>query len=81
MNLKWKQRRHYYLGEWHFHPFSLPIPSRIDKMQMMNFANNRLLNCPEPILMILGGHPAEKWEIKVYVFVKNTKKELEDGNK
>lgn len=76
LNSKWKKKKQYYLGEWHFHPFSLPIPSQIDNMQMRSFANNRFLNCPEPILMILGGNPAGEWKIKSYVFIKNTKKEL-----
>ncbi len=76
LDSNWRKRKHYYLGEWHFHPFSFPIPTQSDNIQMINFANNRLLRCPEPILMILGGDPAGEWELKAYVFIKNTKREL-----
>lgn len=76
LNSKWKYKKHYYLGEWHFHPFSLPIPSQIDNMQMRSFANDRFLHCPEPILMILGGYPAGEWEITSYIFIKKIRKEL-----
>lgn len=76
LDLKWEKRKSYYLGEWHFHPNYLAESSRIDNIQMMHFANDRLLNCPEPLLLIVGGDPKRKWEIKAYVFVGETKKEL-----
>jgi integrative and conjugative element protein (TIGR02256 family) len=76
LDSKWKKRQHYYLGEWHFHPYSSPIPSRSDNMQMINFANNRLLHCPEPILLIIGGDPIGEWELTAHVFVRNTKRGL-----
>src|SRR6266567_2725653 len=33
INGAWR-RRDYYLGEWHFHPFALPIPGGQDRRQI-----------------------------------------------
>lgn len=48
------ERGLYYLGEWHYHPKSSPLPSGTDVNQMFRFANSRDLKCPEPILVIIG---------------------------
>lgn len=50
----WKEGK-YYLGEWHYHPESLPTPSTIDNQQMINISKNKKFACPEPILIIAGG--------------------------
>lgn len=47
----------YYLGEWHFHPFASPSPSSQDIQQMLTIAKDKKYNCPEPIMIILGGDP------------------------
>lgn len=44
----------FYLGEWHYHPKASPFPSSTDIKQMIDFANESELKCPEPILVILG---------------------------
>lgn len=59
-----------YIGDWHFHPNSSPIPSMIDDMQMKKFANDKLLNCPEPILLIIGGNNSNGWEFSLHVYTK-----------
>lgn len=51
----WEQKN-YYLGEWHFHPNAKPIPSQQDKKQMRSIAVSKEYNCPEPILLIVGGN-------------------------
>ena len=51
---KWKQKKEYYLGEWHLHPGRLPSPSMIDIAQMKKIENDLQFNCKEPILLILG---------------------------
>ncbi len=53
----YKSAGSYYLGEWHFHPFASPSPSTQDIQQMLAIAKDRKYNCPEPIMIILGGDP------------------------
>lgn len=76
LNSIWKKKEHYYLGEWHFHPFASPIPSQRDNVQMLRFANNQSLRCPEPILMIIGGYPDGEWSMKTFVYMKSEMHEL-----
>ncbi len=64
-NLK---RRQYYLGEWHFHPYSVPTPSTTDISQMISHANDNKLSCPEPLLVIVGGNPKGDWSIHASLF-------------
>lgn len=60
----------YYLGEWHFHPFSAAQPSEDDADQMFSIAHNDRYRCPEPILLILGGDPAGVWEVSAHVYTR-----------
>lgn len=53
---KWTKRGEYYLGEWHLHPNSSPNPSIIDIKQIKSNARNKEFNCPEPVLLIIGGN-------------------------
>jgi len=69
LNRSWTEDK-YYIGEWHFHPGAAPIPSQTDISQMIQFAKNIDLNCPEPILIIVGGKP-NKMSLGVYLFKKN----------
>ena len=69
LDAAWKQGQ-YYLGEWHYHPNALSFPSATDKNQMMNLSNNKQLNCPEPILIIIGGYK-NNWNISVQLYVNN----------
>lgn len=63
----WKSGKGYYIGEWHFHPYSSPSPSTQDISVMKRIAGNKGLNCPEPILIILGGDPNTKWNLSVTI--------------
>lgn len=67
-----------YVGEWHFHPNSSPEPSTIDDKQMKRFANNKKLNCHEPILLIVGGNQDKGWELSVHVYTKDRKISLRE---
>ncbi len=60
----------YYLGEWHFHPKSKPKPSFQDISQMKKIATDQQYQCPEPILIIIGG-TSEDFELKVFVTTPN----------
>lgn len=62
-------RRRYYLGEWHFHPAGHPRPSGTDIAQTRRNAEDKSYNCPEPIMLIVGGDPSDGWEIGCFVYV------------
>lgn len=66
LDAAWEQG-YYYLGEWHYHPNKLAIPSKVDIKQMIDFSENRSLRCPEPILIIIGGN-RDSWKATVSVF-------------
>lgn len=68
LNGLWQRKRDFYIGEWHFHPFAPPVPSRTDIEQMKGIANATSYHCPEPLLIIIGGDPSTEWTIGVYVF-------------
>jgi integrative and conjugative element protein (TIGR02256 family) len=68
LNTAWRRRRQYYLGEWHFHPGASSVLSGDDTDAMSNTANSLRYNCPEPLLLIIGGKPGLKWSASAYVF-------------
>ncbi len=71
LNRLWTTADHYYyLGEWHYHPLASPYASQIDIEQLKEHAENGPLNCPEPIMVIVGGDPSGSWEVKAYVYPK-----------
>lgn len=44
-----------YIGEWHLHPRGAPTASKTDTQTMWEFAHDSGLDCPSPVLLILGG--------------------------
>ena len=77
LDLLWRRHEGYYLGEWHFHPFGSPIPSSVDVKQLQKIARSRLYRCPEPMLMILGGDPANSWTMRAFLFRRRSKTRVE----
>lgn len=69
----WQKHRHYYLGEWHFHPGAAPQPSPTDRDQMQRIAASHQYHCPEPVLLIIGGNPPHHWTSAAYVFVRHAR--------
>jgi integrative and conjugative element protein (TIGR02256 family) len=63
----WRAEHHYYLGEWHYHPFSISYPSASDQEQMRRIAQDVGYHCPEPILFIVGGDPSGLWQVRIFV--------------
>jgi hypothetical protein len=63
----WKSKR-FYIGEWHYHPFSPPDPSGTDVSEMTEVSNDSGYRCPEPVLVIIGGDPTGDLRIRVFVF-------------
>jgi integrative and conjugative element protein (TIGR02256 family) len=66
-------RRKYYLGEWHFHPDGAPSPSGTDSDQMRDIASALSYQCPEPLLVILGGNPPARVDLQSYIFTRGTR--------
>jgi len=73
----WKTKREYYLGEWHFHPFSDPEPSMTDVNELRRIAKTRTYSCPEPVMLIIGGNPRENWSARAFVFPNGEKLEMQ----
>lgn len=52
---RWRaSSRSYYLGEWHYHPARVIVPSGEDWAQMASIAEGHEYKCREPILLIAG---------------------------
>jgi integrative and conjugative element protein (TIGR02256 family) len=64
----WRVLRHFYLGEWHYHPSGSSLPSQSDVSQMERIAASAVYRCPEPLLLIVGGDPDVGWTMGAYVF-------------
>lgn len=65
----WKEKKQFYIGEWHYHPNSSSNLSYQDVKQMISISNDYAYKCPEPILLIIGGNQLS-WEYSSYVFPK-----------
>jgi proteasome lid subunit RPN8/RPN11 len=59
----------YYIGEWHFHPFASPTPSETDRRQIAKFAADPALECPHPVMIVVGGDPVANWRLAVVALV------------
>lgn len=53
----WSTSNIHYVGEWHCHPGASANPSPGDLSQMREISRDPAYCCPEPILLIVGGHP------------------------
>lgn len=61
--------RRYYLGEWHYHPDHVSLPSGPDVAQMRQIAAAASYHCPEPVLLIVGGSSGAGWTLGAYVYL------------
>jgi proteasome lid subunit RPN8/RPN11 len=66
----WVRRADYYLGEWHSHPGASPAPSKSDIETMFGIAKSEPWNCPEPILLVVGGCECLEWSFRAEVFTR-----------
>ena len=57
----------YYVGEWHYHPYASPEPSRRDVAQVLAFSRDTRYKCPNPTLVVLGGNPNQAPTASVHV--------------
>ena len=60
--------RRYYVGEWHSHPNGEPIPSDTDNRNQLEIAKDTKTDCPECILIIIGGTDSNFNKIGVFVY-------------
>ena len=60
--------KRYYIGEWHSHPNAASIPSGTDDRNQLMIANDSKTNCPECILVIIGGPLSNFNELGVFVY-------------
>ena len=67
------ERGELYAGEWHLHPNSATTASPTDTRTMRIFAHDALLDCPHPILLILGSGA----QFSLYKFYDNRLHKLE----
>lgn len=58
----------YYVGEWHNHPNGIPIPSNTDDISQTAVAADNRVNCPENILVIVGGNLPCDQNLGVFVY-------------
>ena len=58
--------KRYYVGEWHSHPDASPIPSGTDDRNQLEIAKDTRTDCPECILLIIGGKNFNEIGIFVY---------------
>lgn len=72
----WIEDRGYYIGEWHFHPFAAPSPSRQDLNQMQRIATTSSYQCASPLLLIIGGNPEAKWSIHLEVHTRSGERHI-----
>jgi integrative and conjugative element protein (TIGR02256 family) len=66
----WKGGQGHYLGEWHFHPNASPQMSNVDADAITRISRSAWYNCPEPILLIIGGKPPMNWSAAATVFTR-----------
>lgn len=64
---RWKYGE-YYLGEWHFHPGGSSNASFCDDRAMSRIARSDRYGCSEPILIVIGGDPPNRWDLSVSVY-------------
>lgn len=62
------QGKQHYVGEWHSHPSGPPHPSGTDNRTLRAIAWDTATNCPECILLILGGDLVRDPTLGVYVY-------------
>jgi integrative and conjugative element protein (TIGR02256 family) len=60
-------RQRHYVGEWHSHPGGDAAPSGTDRLNQSAIAADHKTDCPEAILVILGGQLSSKPSLGVFI--------------
>jgi len=71
----WKNssRKIFYIGEWHYHPARMVVPSDEDYKQMREISNSENYQCKEPIMLIIGNRINDTRQIRAFVFPRGRK--------
>lgn len=67
----------YYLGEWHLHPYASPSASDTDIKQIKKISEDKRYNCPEPIMLIVGGNK-NKFIYNAYIVINGSVEKMEE---
>lgn len=54
-----------YVGDWHSHPRTSPVPSALDRETIARVARTRAARAPRPLMLILGQTP-DGWDPQAY---------------
>lgn len=68
-----------YIGEWHTHPNSEPIPSLTDMASILKIEEQNIIKENNPILLIMG-NLNKIVKTKIYTIINNKKHEYEIQN-
>ncbi|WP_461811177.1 Mov34/MPN/PAD-1 family protein [Faecalimonas sp.] len=68
----WDKKEEYYLGEWHFHPANIKMPSSKDIMQMQEITRDKRFNCKEPLLFLFSRNNKGEYHLDVSLFIGST---------
>lgn len=70
LSKRWEnQVRTYYVGEWHYHPASIVVPSGDDLAQMYSINSDPKYNCREPVMLIIGmARHGEERPVRAFLF-------------
>ena len=66
--LKGSGGQRHYVGEWHSHPNGSVLASPTDDCNQLAIAKEAQTDCPEAVLMIIGGEAMSFPEIAVFVY-------------
>lgn len=69
----------YYVGEWHTHPQSLPVPSSTDYNAMVEITNHADVAIKNPVLLIVG-YRNKLVDLGFYVMFRNKLYKYEQQN-
>jgi proteasome lid subunit RPN8/RPN11 len=64
---RFRGHRHY-IGEWHSHPGGSPASSSTDDHNQAAIASDKATDCPESILLIIGGTFPTHPNLRLYIF-------------
>jgi|ERR1700677_2822370 len=71
----------YYLGEWHYHSSGTTTPSHEDLIEMQKIARSPEMNCPIPLLLIVGGDSLNGFSLGSFVLSTSGRRLIEMKSK
>lgn len=81
LKLLWgKKSKVYYIGEWHYHPSTVIVPSATDESEMRRISQNKSYRCKHPLMIIGGKTKSKKAHFRAYVFIENKMSEFDFGS-